>query len=58
MSDISPTVGEIVVSVMTGTYYVTVESVPADFALQSMSAQDTVTVSPEGAELTIDLLSP
>lgn len=58
LTDFSPIAGEIVVSVTTGTYYVTVESVPAEFALESTNGPDTITVLSEGAGLTIDLLSP
>ncbi len=58
LSDSSPIADEIVVSVTTGTYYVTVESMPAGFDPESTDAPGMVSVSSDGAELTIDLLSP
>jgi len=58
LSDTNPNFGEIVVSVTTGTYTVTVESVPAGFTYRPEANQNMFTVPPEGVELTIELTSP
>lgn len=58
LTDTNPNVGEIVVSVVTGTYYVAVESLPSGFVQKPGKESDMVTVPSEGAEVPIESVSP
>lgn len=57
-SDNSPTVGIIEVFMEPGTYYVSLVSPPVGFNSETTSQPDTTTVSPDGAELTLELSLP
>jgi hypothetical protein len=58
LSDTSPTVGEIVVFLNPGTYYITAESLPEGFTLQSSLVTGQVSVSPEGDEYVFESTTP
>ncbi len=58
LSDTRPAVGEIVVFLNPGTYYITAESLPEGFTLQSSLVTGQVSVSPEGDEYVFESINP